>query len=622
MSRPGVFLSPTTPLGAVSRVLVAACRRSRERLLDDLRADPYLPFILALAAFLSGFWIWHRLPNFATRDERWRVLDPIQPVGFFLEDPRPASIREGVTYWRSYGGTFYIYGLVLLPVLVVLIALGDAGSIVDLSTYSIDSLRADWQRVPGWVWTAVLLPARLVNVVLAVGSVYVVYRIGTEVRDRATGRLAALLLTLTWGLLVLAHEAGEDVPALFCFLLAVYLALRYTETGSRRTFYLGCLCGGLGIGFKLSAGVSALVLGAAHLTHARRTEGSWRESVRQPRLLLVGVAIGAVTIALSYPQVLVGAPVEVGWRLARAFDSKADPHSWLVAPAWWWILRGTLDGLGLPLTLAAVGGVSGAVAWLREDSRVGDLARLSLVALATFLLVFSLWGYVRTHHLLLAFPLLVLLVAVGARRLHDRRPRVARLAVAVLLVTTGAYAVTGDLGYAAQGRDRSAAWLADRTGANTSVEVYPRDPQEMGVPHDVALRRPEMPERMTALRDRCPEYVVLGYHRGLLPLAPDDHSDRARRFGDPEEATYVRDLLNGGTYPYEVVGRFGPRPRYLDGDPRRPAWLRLLRAGVQPRSVGYGDPQDLGAYQYTVVLERTGACDPGSSAAALAGRQG
>jgi hypothetical protein len=591
----------------VYRALAVALRRGTEQVRDDLRADPGLRLVLLLAAFLSTFWLWHRLPNFATRDERWRVLDPIQPVGFFVEDPTLGSIREGVTYWRSYGGTFYIYGLVLLPVVVFLLATGDGGILVDLATYSNRSLRADWQRVPGWVWTALVLPARLVNALLAVGSVYLVYRIGTEVRDRATGRLAALLLSLTWGLLVLAHEAGEDVPALFCFLLATYLALRYLESGSRRTFYLGCLVGGLAAGFKFSAGVAALVLGAAYLTRARRADGSWRAALARPRFLLTGVAIGVVCIAVSYPQTLVGAPTEVGGRITRGVGEKSNPHSWVDAPSWWWLLRGTLNGLGLPLTVAGLGAAGAAVGWLREDSRAGDLARLSLLALGTLLLVLSQWAYVRTHHLLLAFPLLVLLVAVGARRLHDRRPRIARVLVALLLVTTGAYAVTGDLGYAAQGRDRSAAWLSANAGPNATVEVYPLDPQEFGVPHGADFERPPMPEGIASLDGRCPDYIALGYHRGLLPLAPADHSDRAGRFDDPDEAAHVRDLLRGDGHPYEVAGRFGPRPRYLDGT-ERPAWRRLLRAGVQPRTVQYGDPQDLGPYQYTVVLERTGDC--------------
>lgn len=599
---------------ALFAAVVRALRRARAQVADDLRADPYLPYLLALATLLASFWIWHRLPNFATRDERWRVLDPIQPLGRFIADPSLGSIREGVTYWRSYGGTFYLYGLALLPVLVSVIVAGEGSALVAMSEYSNRSLWGDWQRVPAWVWTASVLTARLVNVLLAVGSVYVVYRIGTLVRDRATGRLAALLLSLTWGLVVLAHEAGEDVPALFCFLLATYLALRYVESGSRRTFFLGCLAGGLAAGFKFTAGVAALLLGVAYFTRVRRADAPFREAVLRPRLLAGGLLIGLLAIVFSYPQVLVGDPAELAGRLGRGVSAKGEAHSWVKQPSWWWLTRGYLNGLGLPLVVAAVASVGWAVTRVRESSPAGDLVRLSLVGVGVVLLVYSRWAYVRTHHLLVTFPLLVLLVAVGARRLAARRPAVARVLVAALLLSTGAYTAVGDLGYAAQGRDGSARWLATNAPPEATVETYVRDPQDTGVPHRVNIVKPGVPEEMAAMPERCPEYVVLNAHRALLYPAAAEWGWRADSFDDPDAAAYVRALLDEDEYPYAVAGRFGRRPAFLDGDPP-PTWRALLGAGIQPRTIQYGDPQDLGGYQYTVVLERTGPCDGGTATA-------
>jgi hypothetical protein len=79
-------------------------------------------------------------------------------------------------------------------------------------------------------------------------------------------------------------------------------------------------------------------------------------------------------------------------------------------------------------------------------------------------------------------------------------------------------------------------------------------------------------------------------------------------------------LLAGEVTGYEVAARFGRQPRYRTDRPPRPAWWELLRVGVQPRTIQYGDPQDLGVYQYTVVVERTGPCGDGTDgAASLAG---
>jgi hypothetical protein len=610
--------------GQVRAELAMAWRDAIDRVREDLRADPWLPYLLLAAALLSLFWIWHRLPNFATRDERWRVVDPIEAFAALEREVSVASLQEGVTTWRSYGGTFYPVAVVLVPVLLVALAVGELAGFVAMGRHSVGELWAHWLGTPGWLWTASVLAARLLSVAFTVGSVYLVYRLGVKTYDQATGRLAASLFTVTWGMLVLAHEAGEDMPSLFLFLLSVSQALSYVETGSRRTFYRACLAGGLAAGFKLSGGVAAVVIGMLFLTRAFRAEGPLTRQVWQPRLLASGVGLGTVAILVVYPSVLVGDPAELGGRILRALSAKGSPHGWRVKPNWWWILRGYLHGLGLPMTVGAVVAVLAAVPTLNERSRTADGLRVALVIVAVFLAGVAQWSYVRTHHLLPTFPLLVLVVAVAGQRLRERRPSVGRVVLAVLLVTSGIYAVGGDLAYASQPRDQSAAWLATHADPDDAVETYVRDPQEAGVPHDATILHPGNgtvrvdnvtyhPGRTRwtrAMPERCPEYIVLNYHQSLLFLAPDSWSKRADVVSNPALERYYRDLLAEDTYPYEVAGEFGRRPRFLDGQGRRPAWQAMLRVGIRPRTMQYGDPQDFGVDQYTVVLERTGECDP------------
>ncbi|PSP51409.1 hypothetical protein BRC74_06805 [Halobacteriales archaeon QH_7_68_42] len=52
------------------------------------------------------------------------------------------------------------------------------------------------------------------------------------------------------------------------------------------------------------------------------------------------------------------------------------------------------------------------------------------------------------------------------------------------------------------------------------------------------------------------------------------------------------------------------QPRFLRGEGRPPTWRAMLRVGTRPRTMQYGDPQDMGVNQYTVILERTGECNP------------
>jgi 4-amino-4-deoxy-L-arabinose transferase-like glycosyltransferase len=532
-----------------------------------------------------------------------------------------------VTFWRSYGAAFYLFGIAVTPVVLALFLAGEPDVLTDIAVHDPWGYWDYWNDVPASVWTAMGLLGRLLNVFFAVGCVYVLYRIGTTVRDRRTGRLAALLLSLTWGFLVLAHEAGEDVPALFFFLLAAYLLLQYVETGAVRRFYAASLCGGIAMALKLTTGVIVVLVVAAYVLRARRTGTPVREAVRRDRgrVLRMGAALGIVAIVLGYPVNLVGAPDEFLGRIGYGVASKSDPHHAVVAPSWWWILRGYLNGFGLPLFAGVLGGVLAAVPRLRDRSAANAGVLLALIGVGTYLVVFGLWSYVRTHHLLPTFPLLLLVLAVGLARLSDRNPSVARLAIAVLVVSGAVYAGAGDLGYANQPRENARAWLSTHAAENVTVETYINDPQDAAVPHGMTVshvvdrrmtvdgenRTPVIGTWIRAMPERCPPYIQLNYQGAIEYLAgPNYSTSRFKLPNNPRLREYVRDLLNEDTYPYAVAGEFGPRPRFVDSDEPRSIAAELLHVGVVPRSVQYGDPQDFGVAQYTVILERTGECNP------------
>jgi len=699
--------------------LPSPLERAGDQFREDLAADPYLKYILLLSALLSMFWIWHRLPNFATRDERWRVVDAMEVAGFVESDGLTLdALSEGAKYWRVFGPTLYLYGLVALPAIGLTFAIGEAAVFADLlGAWSVD-LYAHWQTLPAWLWWATVLPARLVNALLAVGCVYLLYRIGTHLRDRATGRLAALLLALTWGVIMLAHEAGEDVPALFCILLVFYLAVRYVETGSGWLFLGASAVGGLAIAFKPTAGITAAFLGIAYLFRAGWTEDPVRALARPAALVgTPAVALGAVYLvspdvvggllnafesvaettawiagagvvvaylyrervtgervrALARPALLVGGPIVALLAMYFAFPSavlngpevlidrvdrvaneKTRSHGWLDRPAWWWYVRGAINGLGWPLAITSVIGIGAAVVTLggrllrtvvsdrglslRRDSATPRVSIetvgivLALMGIAVMTAVFSTWAYFRTHHLLPMFPLAILLVALALRWLADSSAAVGPVdsqrlfqgATAVLLLTTAIYASVGTVGYATQPRDRTVSWLLDHGGDNATVETYAYDSQEAAVPHGWTIYRPTTRADDTSRREwlqnveqRCPEYIVLNYQRSMLWLAPDNHSQLSERWTGFGDAEYVRDLLSedgsyetmNAPYPYEVAARFGPEPPFLDdGDPFDRTW-NMIRAGIFPRTIQYGDPQDFGVYGYAVVLEREGSCD-------------
>ncbi|PSP82611.1 dolichyl-phosphate-mannose--protein mannosyltransferase [Halobacteriales archaeon QS_6_64_34] len=575
--------------------------RVRARVREDFRSDPYLPYIMVAATLLASFWFFHRIPNFATRDEKDRLIDAMVPYGRVLADPSIESLQEGVTWSRApFGATLYLFALALLPVVAVTVLTGQGGIFASIGfpnpAFGYYNL---WVGTPEWVWTWSIAIVRLFNVAFALGSVYLTYRLGTAVVDRPTGRLAATILTLTFGFLTIAHEGGEDMPALFFVLLALNFLYVYVESGERLLFYVGAACGGAAIAFKLTAAPVILGVGIAHVLRALASEDDTLGALLAPRLLVTGAAIGLVTILVGFPTFVVGGFDRI---VERIFGGSMSRMSWPTgpdAPVSWWFLRGYFSGLGLPLFFASVAGVLASVAGLRKrrERRYGIL--LVLVMLVVYVGMFSQWHDFRVHHLLPTFPLLALLVANGLGDLREWNPAVAQPVMALLLVTTAIYAGMGAVGFASMPRDEADEWLVENADENETVEVYRVNLQDVAVPHSTDINHRFETRGET---NPCPEYIQLGY-RDLLYLKQGTYY----RNGEPQR-TYVRSLVEEET-DYEIVAEFGERPpnfvpqRATPGD-----YTDLLGYGVVPHTDQFADEQELAANQYTLVLQRSEPC--------------
>ncbi|MDS0282063.1 ArnT family glycosyltransferase [Haloarcula onubensis] len=574
--------------------------RVRSQVREDFRADPFLPYVMVAATLLTSFWFFHRLPNFATRDEKDRLIDAMVPYGRVLADPSVESLQNGVTWSRvPFGATLYLFALAMLPVVVVALVTGRGDIFTSIGypnpAFGYYNL---WTGTPGWVWTWSLAFVRLFNVAFAVGSVYLTYRLGTAVVDRLTGRLAATVLTLTFGFLTIAHEGGEDMPALFFVLLALNFLYVYVRSGERLPFYVGAACGGAAIAFKLTAAPVILAVGVAHLLRALKTEDTLR-TLLAPRLLVIGAAVGLVTILVGFPTFVMGGFDQI---VARIFGGSTSRMSWPTgpdAPITWWFLRGYFSGLGLPLFFASVAGVLASVAGLRKrrESRYG--IALVLVVLGLYVGLFSQWHDFRVHHLLPTFPLLALLVANALRDLREWNPAVARPVMALLLVTTAIYAGMGTVGFASMPRDEAEEWLVENADEDATVEVYRVNLQDTAVPRQMDINHRFETRAET---NPCPEYIQLGY-RDLLYLKPGTYY----RNGESQRE-YIRSLVEEET-DYQIVAEFGERPpnfvpqRATPGD-----YTDLLRYGVVPQTDQFADEQELRANQYTLVLQRTERC--------------
>ena len=593
--------------------------RAKQQFLSDVREDPYLGYVLLGALVLAGFWFWHRIPVFATWDEHDRVLDPLVAYGSVLNNPGWEGIQEGVAWGREpWGGTFYLYALAVLPVVLGAAVTGniDAITAIGFPDYTYAHYEV-WAATPRWVWTWSLVFVRLTNVILAVATVYLTYRLGAELWDRATGRLAALMLALTLGFLKLAKEGGEDMPATFLFLLAVYLLVRYLQSGRDRWLYRASAAGGLALAFKLTMAPIVPAIGLAHLLKSRSGEGSWLESFWRPRFLATGAGIGLVVLLLGFPSLLVGDFDHVAGRLFLSAGEKVDNQMGPTAPLWWWYLRTYFSAFGLPLFLGTVAGLGGSLYLLsrrvagldslRERAPQVDGITLLVGVLALFFLLVSTWHDWRVHHILPTFPLLFALAAWAVREFGEYRPTVTRVALALVLVTTAVYSGVGVAGYASVPRDDATEWLNENADRDATMETYYHGFIENAVPHWMELN-PVWRENDTGVTP-CPDYIQVGY-KDLLYMQdiPEDQLSADVDTNVENRSEYIRTLVDGG-YNYTIVAEFGQRPENFVPERPTPGSFRdLLPLGIHPHSDQYGDEQEFSANQYVAIMQLEGEC--------------
>jgi len=286
---------------------------------------------------------------------------------------------------------------------------------------------------------------RLVSLLMATGTVWLVARLGRELGDRWAGILAAALIACSAPFVYYAKTANLDEPYLFWFALSLLFYVRLLDRHRMRDYVLFAASAAAAIATKDQAyGLYVLtvpvVVAALHAHRRAQGDGRLLATLVDPRLVIAaGVGLLVLLVLdnvilnpegfLAHLRVIAG-PASYPFRM---FPNDLSGHLALLRQT----VRHLAFAMGLPALLVCAAGVAAALARPRAHARWLFLLVPAVSYVATFLHV-VLYEYDR-----FVLPLCLVLALFGgwllARGLRSGAPL--RTAAAVLAVAVLSYSL-------------------------------------------------------------------------------------------------------------------------------------------------------------------------------------
>jgi 4-amino-4-deoxy-L-arabinose transferase-like glycosyltransferase len=371
--------------------------------ISGLSSSPYpvglaLACVLLLATWLRLWGLWFGLPY---------VYHPDEPVAINMAVKmlQNGELNPHFFHWGT--AYFYLVAVAYVPYYLGGMVLGRFHSRLDLSPVQQYGLGVGYIPLPAEVWIA-----RLVSVLLGVGTVWLVYLIGRALYNRQAGLLAAALLAVSSVHATQSHFAVPDVAMIFFVCLSVLSAIRWVEQGRRSDNVWVGFWGGLAAATKYNAaGLLLLIVGAAQLLRYGRR--AWRK----PDILCAGG--GAVLgFVLGVPSAVI-ATSEFWDGVTFTLRHYGGGHAGMEGESLLWYLR-FLSRQGL-LPLLAIGGMIWGLA-----RRVRVTILVSVVTLA-YLGLISTYTVRNERTILPLFPLMAALGGVALVWIGERTSQVRHL---------------------------------------------------------------------------------------------------------------------------------------------------------------------------------------------------
>lgn len=526
------------------------------------RWDPWLLGILGLAAVLDAWHLSWGLPN---GNHSW-AADAIGPVTALGVARRTfASWNSGWFYFKYPPAWPFIMVVAALPYLALLYLTGAWRHPSAEYPYGF----ADPERA---LYVLAMI-GRGVSVAFGVGVTALAYGIGARLFDRATARWGAFLVATSYPLIYYAHTTNLDISYCFWLILALYAAIRASETGHWPAAALLGMAAALALSTKEQGFAWLLPLPILVWTLRVRADG-WPALWGRVTWAMLGSGLATLLLAnnaIVNPMGFIGRIAYLLGHPLGGVQARLAPVEfalWKGAKEWVYVehLRNGLDGsLGAPLlVLAAVGLL---LAWRRP------LSALWLCAPAVALCYLSLRGLelITLRYLLPITVVASLFVAVAlaslqrAARRRGMRPVAAIALAAVALLSLGR-ALDLEVLLTTDSRYRAEEWMAANLPAGATAEVYQKPAFVPRFRTGVSGRFVPIAERTVAgVTARRPDVIVTSSasHKSITHTWTADWRETRSLLSPQPPAVEFLQALEDGALPYRLAAVFSQEPRLV-----------------------------------------------------------
>ena len=445
------------------------------------------------------------------------------------------------------------------------------------------------------------LIGRSLSALFAIGTILLLYLVGTRMYNRRAGVLAALLLIFALDHNRISHDMLPDVPMVFFLVLSLFFIRRIYKTGRTRDYLLAGFAAGVAMAMKYGGYMMFLPLFLAHLFRVLETRRPRWEILFSPKLIGSGLVFLATFIAGS-PYIVLDFPKfwsEFRWQSSHLiteghFGSSFEEPAWL-----FYFKHGFRENVGLAAQFLVLGGVL--LGLVRRGKR--DLILLSY-PVVLFLLIAG-WKARATRYLMPLAPFFILAGAVfldAALRwiggvLKAGRSKASRLAfgagavvlVAAILFPSAREVARFDAALASpDSRTVAKDWIHLHIPPGTKIALEQYDPPISRERYSTVYRHALKEVDLEWLSVKKIEYVVTS----------DTMSERFTRYPRdfPKEAEFYRSLEREAV----LIKTFRPRYRGPLLEIHFPT-IRIYRLSQAPY---YGFPGNFGRYAQVVRLEK------------------